>query len=166
LEPCEREILDGKSMIADWIEKTTLLALSVVAALDGLRIILGHSSTFGATYAGGYLVLLGLLIGGLTVYSWLRGKLESPQSGDEKPGKGRIAKQVVLCLAILAGSSLLIPWLGYMLSTIIFFFAYFRLLGGYRWLPAFLRSAALGVVFAYLLTIAGMMLPQGPIPWP
>ena len=153
-------------MMGDRIEKGILLALSVVAALDGLRIILGYSSTFGAAYAGGYLVLLGLFIGGLTVYSWLRGKLERPRSGDEKPEKGRIPKQVVLCLAILAGSSLLIPWLGYMLSTIIFFFAYFRLLGGYRWLPAFLWSAGLGVLFAYVFTIAGMMLPQGPISWP
>jgi len=142
------------------------LALSVVAAIDGFRIILRHSSTFGASYAGGYLVLLGLLIGGLTMYSWLRGKLEKTQSGDEKREKRRAPKRVVLCLAVLAGSSLLIPWLGYMLSTLLFFLGYFRLLGGYGWLPAFLWSASLGVLFAYIFTIAGMMLPQGPIPWP
>ena len=153
-------------MIEDWIEKGSLLALSVIAIVDGFRIILGHSSTFGATYAGGYLVLLGLLIGSLTVYAWLGGKLEKPRSQDEKAEKGSVPKKVVLCLLILAGTSLLVPRLGYMLSTIIFFLAHLRLLGGYRWLPAFLWSSSLGVLFAYILTIAGMMLPQGPIPWP
>ncbi|MEW6267458.1 MAG: tripartite tricarboxylate transporter TctB family protein [Thermodesulfobacteriota bacterium] len=153
-------------MTKGWIEKTILLTLAVLAAADGSRIIGGHSSTFGAIHSGGYLILLGLLIGGLTVFSWLRGEPERPPSGEEKPEKGGIPRQVVLCLAILAGSSLLIPWLGYMLSTVIFFLAYFRFLGGYRGLPAFLWSAALGVLFAYVFTIAGMMLPQGPISWP
>ncbi len=153
-------------MVENWVEKGSLLALSVIATVDGFRIILWHSSTFGAIQAGGYLVLLGLLIGSLTVYAWLGGKLEKPRSEDEKPEKGSGLKKVVLCLLILAGTSLLVPRLGFMLSIIIFFLAHLRLLGGYRWLPAFLWSSSLGVLLAYILTIAGMMLPQGPIPWP
>jgi hypothetical protein len=153
-------------MKENWIEKGSLLALSVIATVDGLRIILRHSSTFGAIYAGSYLILLGLLIGFMTVFAWLGGKLEKQLSADEATEKGKIPKQVFLCLLILAGSSFLIPWLGYMLSTIIFFFAYLRLLGGYRWLAAFLWSAPLGILFAYIFTSAGMILPHGPIPWP
>lgn len=153
-------------MIEDRIEKGILLALSAIAIIDGLRIILTRSSTFGAAYAGGYLILLGLLIGSLSAYAWLRGKLGSPRSMAEKPEKNRVPRQVWLCLIVLAGSSFLIPWLGYMLSTMIFFFAFFRLLGGYQWLRAFLLSSCLGVLFAYVFSVAGMMLPQGPIPWP
>ena len=153
-------------MVAGWIEKTILLTLSALAVADGFRIILGHSSTFGAMHAGGYLVLLGLLLGGLTIFSQLKDGHERTGSEDEKRGKDGFPRPVILCLAILSGSSLLIPWLGYMLSTVIFFFAYFRLLGGYRGLPALLWSAGLGVLFAYIFALAGMMLPQGPISWP
>jgi hypothetical protein len=153
-------------MIGNWIEKGVLLALSAVAIIDGLRIIVGHSSTFGAYQAGGYLILIGSLIGVLTVYAWIRGELGIHGSGDEKSGRGRGPKQVVLCLAILAGSSSLIPLLGYMLSTFLFFLAYFKWLGNYRLLRAMLLSASFGLLFSYIFAAAGMMLPQGPIPWP
>ncbi len=155
-----------KGVIGNWIEKSVLFGLSIVAVIDGCRLIFLHSSTFGSSQAGGYLVLLGLLIGLLSVHVWRRGNLGNHPPTEALPEKGKMTRSVVLCLLILAGTSLLIPLLGYMLSTVFFFLAYFRILGSYRWLRALLLSAALGVLFAYIFTEAGMMLPQGLIPWP
>jgi hypothetical protein len=153
-------------MIADRIEKIILLALSILALCEGLRIIWGHQSTFGATYAGGYLILLGLLIGGLGVYSRVGGASKGSELPKERLKKDSLPKRVLLCLGILGGTVVLIPWLGYMLSTIIFFLVHLRVLGGYRWAPALVWAVGLGILFAYVFAIAGMMLPQGPIPWP
>ncbi len=153
-------------MIGNWIEKTVLFGLSLVAILDGCRLIFLHSSTFGSIQAGGYLVLLGLLIGFLSLHAWRRGNLGSRPAAGAQTEKGKTARSVVLCLLILSGTSLLIPWLGYMLSTVLFFLAYFRVLGGYRWSRALWLSAMLGLFFAYVFAEAGMMLPQGFIPWP
>lgn len=61
-------------MIADRIEMAIILVLSILAVSDGFRIVLGHQSTFGATYAGAYLIVLGFLIGGLGAYSWRKGE--------------------------------------------------------------------------------------------
>lgn len=149
-----------------WIEPTVLLGLSIVAVLEGLRVISRYTTTFGSVQAGGYLILLGAVLGFLTVFAWFTGNLGLRKSQNSKNDKRRIPKQVVICLLILAGSSLCIPWLGYMLSTILFFLAYFMLLGGYRWVPALLYSIALGITFAVIFAKAGMMLPQGLIPWP
>jgi hypothetical protein len=149
-----------------WIERGGLCALSVIAIGDGIRIIAFHSATFGAYHAGGYLILLGVLIGFLTTLTWARGESGPRPSSENKTEKKGIPKPVVLCLAILAGSAILIPFLGYMISTVLFFLAYFRILGGYRWPRALALSIGLGVVFAYIFSVAGMMLPQGPVPWP
>ncbi len=153
-------------MIGNWTEKGVLFGLSLVAVIDGCRLIFFHSETFGSVQAGGYLVLLGLVIGFLSLHAWRRGNLGSREPADAQPVGGKRTRSVVLCLLILAGIAVLIPWFGYMLSTALFFLAYFRILGGYRWLRALLLSAALGVLFAYIFTEAGMMLPQGFIPWP
>jgi hypothetical protein len=152
-------------VIGNRIEKAILFGLSLVAIIEGCRLVFFHSATFGSGQAGGYLILLGLVIGFLSLYAWRRGNLGSRAPADVPPEKGK-TRSVVLCLLILAGTALLIPWLGYMLSTVLFFLAYFRVLGGYRWLRALLLSAMLGVFFAYVFTEAGMMLPQGFIPWP
>jgi len=149
-----------------WIELIVLLGLAVLALMDGLRLILRHTTTFGANQAGSYLVLLGSLIGFLTIYAWLSGNLGVPKFQNSKDKKGRIPKQVIICLLILAGSSFFIPWLGYMISTLIFFFAYFLLLGGYPWVTALLLSTVFGVSMAFIFAKAGMMLPQGFIHWP
>lgn len=153
-------------MVGNWIEKGVLFGLSLVAVIDGVRLIFFHSATFGSSQAGGYLILLGLLIGFLSLHAWRRGNLGSRATTDAPPESGKRTGSVILCLLILAGTAFVTPWLGYMLSTVLFFLAYFRILGGYRWVRALMLSAALGVLFAYIFTEAGMMLPQGFIPWP
>lgn len=80
--------------------------------------------------------------------------------------KGSLPKRVVLCLSILGGTAALIPWVGYLVSTMVFFLFHLRLIGGYRWSKALVWSVGLGILFAYVFAAAGMMLPQGPIPWP
>jgi len=150
----------------NWIEIAVLLGSSVIALVEGFRLIFWHTATFGSVQAGGYLILLGAVLGSLTVHAWLTGNLEVLKSQDVRHDKGRISKQVVICLLILAGSSFFIPWLGYMLSTIIFFLTYFLLLGGYRWVTALLLSTLFGISLAVIFAKAGMMLPQGFIHWP
>lgn len=140
-----------------------LLLLSSAAAWDGLRIILRYWKKVGAREAGGYLVLLGVLLGSLTLLYWSRArKITSEAHRVEEANVHRI----LITLSMLGGYALLMDLLGYLLATSLFLVAYLRVFGAYRWIPTLAGSVIAAASSAYMWAKVGLMLPGGILPWP
>ncbi|BDG59536.1 tripartite tricarboxylate transporter TctB family protein [Caldinitratiruptor microaerophilus] len=143
-----------------------LTVLALVTAGEGWRLISRYGSQLGGRQAGGYLVLLGAALMILTLLGRHRGEFAGDPGPATGGGPAGGARRVTVCLVILAGYVFLTPRLGYLVSTVLFFLTYLRVLGNYRWAAAIALSALFGVGSAVVFAQAGMVLPRGMIAWP
>lgn len=141
------------------IESVVLMVMALTAVGEGIRIIVQQATKLRAFQAGGYLVLIGLVLAGTTVVYWLR---ESEVRWDTGEG----GRWVLLSAVILVGYTLLLPVIGYVLSTILAFIIYLRVFGAYRWAFVLGFSCVASVGSAWLWDWLSIMLPTGPLPWP
>ncbi len=149
------------------IEALILLLIALTVLWDGTRImmLLDHKTmqTMGAPQAGGYLVLLGLVLGCLA----LRHGLEPRSRGTEaSKGWGANLHYVAIAAIVFAGYMSLWEYLGYLLSTAVFFVIFLRVFSAYHWRSILIGSAAFAIGSAYLWVLVGLVLPQGIVPWP
>ncbi len=71
-----------------------------------------------------------------------------------------------IAFGLLLAYIFLWDYLGYLISTALFFLVYIRVFGSYRWLPIVMGSLVAAIGSAYVWTLFGMMLPGGILPWP
>ena len=141
------------------IESAVLMLMAVTALGEGIRIIVQQATKLRALEAGGYLVLVGLLLAGMTVLYWLR----EPETRWEVGQGGR---WVMIAIVILVGYTLLMPVLGYLLSSVLALVVYLRIFGKYRWTFILGFSCVVSIGSAWLWDWLAIMLPTGPLPWP
>ncbi len=141
------------------IESVVLMLMALTAIGEGIRIVIQQATKLRAFQAGGYLVLIGLLLAGMTILYWLR----EPEIRWDAGEGGRWA---MIAALILVGYTLLLPVLGYVLSTVLAFVIYLRFFGSYRWAFTIAFSCAVSVGSAWLWDWLSIMLPAGPLPWP
>lgn len=146
------------------VELLLVLPLALIAVWDGARVAIVRKATRGAPEAGGYVVLLGVLLAILILVYWFRGRSREEDTGISGGTEG--LRWVWLGFAILVLYAFLIEPLGYLLSTVLFFVVYLRVFGGYRWTPIVAGSLAIAVSATYLWAKLEMMLPRGLLPWP
>ena len=140
-------------------EVIILLTLSAVVAWDGIRLARRSAEHLRALEAGGYEILLGVVLAALTVLYWIR------EPGTVWTG-GRGERYVTIAFGILVAYALLMPYLGYLLSSVLVVVVYMRVLGGYRWGFSLIFAVALAVSSAWLWAWLVIILPQGFFPWP
>jgi hypothetical protein len=141
------------------VEVSVFLLLAAIAVGDGIRILIQHAAKLRAYEAGGYLILIGLLLAGMTV---LYG-LSEPEARWEAGQGGR---WVMTAALILVGYTLLLPVLGYVLGTTLAFIIYLRVFGTYRWTFILSFSCVGSIGSAWLWDWLSIMLPTGPLSWP
>ncbi|HSB72976.1 MAG TPA: tripartite tricarboxylate transporter TctB family protein [Candidatus Methylomirabilis sp.] len=141
------------------IESALLAVVALTAVGEGLRIIFGYTTRLRAFEAGGYLVLIGLLLAGVTILYWRR----EPEARWEVGQGGR---WVMIAMLILVAYTLLLPVLGYLLSTTLVFIVYLRAFSTYRWPFILGFSCTVGVGSTWAWDQLAIMLPAGPLPWP
>ncbi len=141
------------------IESVILMLLALTATGEGIRIIIQQAAKLRGFQAGGYLVLIGLLLAGMTVLYWRREPEHPWDAGDG-------TRWVMIATLILGGYTLLLPLLGYLLSSLIAFVIYLRVFGRYRWRFILGLSCVLSVGSAWLWDRLAIGLPSGPLPWP
>ncbi len=142
-----------------------LLLVGLAGIVDGLRIILTKTDTVGSASAGGWLVLLGVLLGIGTFKLAMQGGIQSEQD-TATADAGRQLWLPVTVLAMLLIYVVLITPLGYTLATLLFMAIYLRVFGKYGVLKVATISIAFALGSSWLWAALDMMLPQGILPWP
>lgn len=145
-----------------------LVLLCTLALVEGFRIIKDNAGTYGAELAGWYVIGLGAILALLTVLYIIenRSMLTARPAAAAVPAAGEAAadksqRKVWLLLSMVAAYIIMIDYLGYTLSTVLFFTGFLKLLGGYRWGKALAYSLLFGVVSGYIFMQVGMALPTG-----
>jgi len=146
------------------VESVTLLALSAVVLWDSSQIMTQVQSG-KAGLAGGYELLLGAVLASLALIYWLRSRRASMDPSIHWRAEQGI-RWVIIGAGILIVYIFMMPFLGYMLSTILVFAAYMRVYSPYGWLLTVAASCAVGVSTAWLWSSLAILLPQGFVPWP
>jgi hypothetical protein len=139
------------------IELVILYIISVVVIGDG--IVLAGSTRMRALESGGYEILLGVTLACLTSFYWIK---ENRAGWMDAQG----GLQVASAFGILFGYAIVMPHLGYLLSSFLAVVAYMRGLGGYRWRMSLIFAVVFAVASAWLWARLIIILPQGPLPWP
>lgn len=145
------------------VETGLLLVLAVVAIGDGLAVSGQKSATqvSGAT-VGGYEILLGALLAVFMVAYLLRFGREKGLDWKNETNIGR----VFLAFGILLVYALVMPLLGYMLSTALVLIVLLRFFSPYRLGPVIAASCLAAVGTTWLWAELVIALPTGFIPWP
>lgn len=144
-----------------------LLLLSIAAVLQGTTIIRDYSTTYGANLAGWYLIALGAVLGVITLIYFFRNGRQPEEVFAAPTAEEQLQrKKLGWLLLLLVGYVLVIDYLGYIVSTVLFFMIYLRFLGGYGWGRVLWISIVFGVSFGLIFSYVGMSLPTGFIPFP
>jgi hypothetical protein len=141
------------------VETLVLLALASVVIWDGANLASRYKEHLRALEAGGYEMLIGILLVALTLLYRFREKAASWAWGIG-------ARHVTLAFGILAVYAIALPPLGYLLSTALAVLAYMRILGGYGWLSSLLFAGGFSASSTWLWAWLAIALPQGVVPWP
>ena len=142
-----------------------LILVGLAGIVDGLRIILTKTDTVGSASAGGWLVLLGVLLGIGTFKLAMQGGIQSEQGTVAADAERQVWLPVTV-LAMLLIYIVLITPLGYTLATLLFMAIYLRVFGKYGVLKVATISIAFALGSSWLWAALDMMLPQGILPWP
>ena len=142
-----------------------LLLVGVAGIADGLRIILTKTDTVGSASAGGWLVLLGGLLG-IGIFKLVtKREIQSEQDTSTIDDEGHFWLPVAALAMLLIYIALINP-LGYTLATLLFMAIYLRVFGKYGVLKIATISIAFALGSSWLWAAMDMMLPQGILPWP
>lgn len=151
-----------------------LLLLAALAIEEGLRLLLAVDPAAQADMAGWYVLVLGLILAGTSVYT------ERPQvtSGNETPansGEGEPEveyirphtprRNVVVCLLLIAVYALLLSIAGYVIAGFVVVFAFLRAISGYGWVRTAVLTVAINAVAITLFELSGVVLPSGILPF-
>jgi hypothetical protein len=153
------------SALLSFADMLLLLLVGLAGIVDGLRIILTKTDTVGSASAGGWLVLLGVLLGIGTLKLAFQGDVQSEQDAAPADTKGPIWLPITALAMVLVYIALIEP-LGYTLSTLLFMAVYLRVFGKYGALKIATISIAFALGSSWLWAALDMMLPQGVLPWP
>lgn len=145
---------------------SVLLILALLPAWNGIQILVKYQNKVGARAAGGYLILLGLLLIGLTVAYWFKAGKNRTSTKETPDGDKGGNRYILTGLALIFGYVLLMDFLGYLLSTAVFLILYLRIFGAYRWTPIVIGSLIAAAGSAYGWERVGLTLPGGILPWP
>lgn|GEM_PF-7114739 len=155
----------GEKMRATWMESGTLIVLGIIAIWDGVGIA-GQTSKYKlAELSGGYEAMLGALLVIASVTYVTRERTRMPSIAPDQRLSGGLLR-VFTALTILAAYLLIMPLLGYMLSTAFVLVAYIRFFSSYRWTSIIAYSCLFAVGTTYVWVLAQLTMPQGVIPWP
>lgn len=138
----------------------------VVLIGEGAKIMITRRGALGGVESGAYLVILGFLLACLSVAYGLQPRSEGPRF-PPSPEPGTWTRWAPLvAIVLLASYTFFMDYLGYLLSTALFFAAYLRVFGSYRWIPVLAASFGLAVASVYLWLSMGLVMPRGIVPWP
>lgn len=136
-----------------------LFGLAALVVGDGLALASTWQERMRALESGGYEMLLGVALAGLTVLYWIR---EAGVRWDSDHG----ARHVTSAFAILCGYVVVMPHLGYLLSTLVAVTAFMRGFGRYRWWSTLAFAIVFAVGTAWFWAEVVIVLPHGILPWP
>jgi len=148
------------------------IAVGLVSAIDGVRVIVTKRDVVGGIEAGGWVAGLGVLLLIVSCAFALAGaEAAPPERAEVQPSGDAAGAQAGLRLPLIAFALLilyiaLLEPLGYVLCTALFMVAYLRLFGRYGPVRIAAISLPFAIASAWLWEAMNMMLPQGPLPWP
>jgi len=147
------------------LDMLLLFFVGFAGIVDGLRIIWTKRDTVGSASAGGWLVLLGVLLGIGTFKLVMKDGVQSVQDITTMDAGGQLWLPVTTVTMLLIYIALIDP-LGYTLATLLFMAIYLRVFGKYGVLKVATISIAFAFGSSWLWAAMDMMLPQGILPWP
>ena len=150
---------DRRTVLASAAFGALLLLGAVLVIADAMRLPATDSEMGPAVVP----VIVGVLLGGVGAGLLVQARMRLPHAVDGTPWQPRAGLRVLAQVGVLVAFALLLPWLGYVISTAGLFAATALLLGAprtpqvvaYGWALA----AAAFLVFDRLI---GLSLPSGP----
>lgn len=139
-----------------------LLLLAGLSIEEGLRLILTVDAAAQAGPAGWYVLLLGLILAGTTIYTERPSVAPPPPADDddtERPATP--TRDMVMCLGVLALYAVLLGTAGYVLAGVVAVFVFLRAISRYGWPRSVLYTLAINAVFVALFELSGVVLPTG-----
>jgi len=149
-------------MRRSWAEAGLLLGMGVAAILEGVRLVTQkHPNTlYDVLGPGLYICLLGVALLAAAMAVACGGRTPAPLDRDE-PGAS-VSRRMTGTVGVLVGYALLLGVAGYLVATVLFFVAEFRLTGAKSWREAALLGAGYAAVF-YLVFVyeCNLVFPRG-----
>jgi len=143
------------------IELTLLGLVATVVFVEGVKFATTLRQSIGAVEAGAYLIVLALfLIILLFIYGFQPQDLHSIKNTVAKHDRKVGARDVLVCMGLFFSFVLMLRFVDYAIAAFVFFFAYLRFFGHYRWPIVILTSAFVSLGSAYLWHIFGIAMPQ------
>jgi hypothetical protein len=139
------------------VEGLLLAAAFLISLREGVRLYGAELVTKDTIGPGGYLLGLSSLFL-ISSLGYLLPKIISRRAAE---ASFHLQKRTALCFGCLIAYAFLIPWLGYLLSSALFFFAVLRLFG----FKAF-RGGILALLFAAIFYAGFVYLAHVPLPEP
>jgi putative tricarboxylic transport membrane protein len=143
----------------EWVLVLGMFLIGVIFVIEALRLGLGSVHRPGPGFLPFY---GGLLLSIISFFSLIKSFFTAPKgSGKERVFAGSILKVVAIVVSLII-YILIIPWLGYLLSTFMLLLFLFKA-GGFRKWAFILAAAFLSVCMSYLLFSywLGMRFPKG-----
>lgn len=151
-----------------YIQAGLLALIAVLALFQGYDLIVENRKVFGATLAGAYVMALGGILALLTLLyattSLGAAKAQTDALSCETTDK-KNARNLQYLLSLLVLYIVSVDFLGYGLSSILFFIIYLRFIGRLEWKPLLVIAIGFGVAFTLVFRLVGMSLPRGFIPF-
>ena len=147
-------------MNAKNIQLAVIITVAVAAIIEGRSIIVENTEVFGSEFAGLYIVALGILMVILGILSYLS-KEETTDENSEQDETKENNKRVGQLFPLLVVYGFGIKFLGYILSTILFFIIFLRFFGRYKWRKVLVLAFGISISFGLLFQQTGMELPKG-----
>lgn len=150
----------------------TVVALALATIFEGLRLAIGQEANADVVRGGYFLFGLGAILLALClvplVVRFFREPLAplatatTPEVGETAPGENqRQIRLVAICLALICAFIVLLPWVGFALSTGILLVGYLRAVSHYRWITAVGAGCAIDAAFVALFIAARVPMPAG-----
>lgn len=147
-------------MTGQRIQLAAIIALAALAIAEGRTIIVENTEIFGSELAGWYVIALGCLLTILGIAYYVREKnivITEDDQAETANNNRKVAQFYPLMIAYAVG----IEYLGYIISTLLFFTIFLRFFGKYNWKKVAILSIAISIGFGVVFEQVGMSLPKG-----
>lgn len=155
----ETETVDRREVLAAGAFGALMMVAAVLVIVDAVRL----PETSEAVGPAAVPLPVGVLLGAVGAALIVRARMQLHTAVDGQPWQSGAGMRVLGMVAALAAFALLLPWLGYVVTSAALFTAAAVLLGA----PRFWRTVAYGwalaaIVFLVFDRLIGLSLPAGP----
>jgi hypothetical protein len=146
------------------VEGAVLLLIGLISMTEGLRLTLRKAPNvlYDLLGPGLYVLMLGFGLtatGAAYLFSNFRKEASSPE---KTPKSGEMKRKLIGTVLVYAVYTLLIPFLGYLTATVIFFILAFRIAGVRSWkVNLFLTGVVSTVSYIVFVHYCSVIFPHG-----